>query len=269
MDREPDNTDRIYEHAQSVYWAGYVPYRKRSYLEAENYFLDYIHHAENLKRLEPTSLRGSQEITYAYTNFGILLKEQKKYEQAQKYYLKALPSYIKISDNHPENLRLREDLANAYAWLADINKITDPVKRLEYRILQNSIYAELLKEFPYDLNLKHRSLGGSSGLAISKYHLGDFEETRKIVLKAIPHAINLVDRDSENTEWLSTLTTLQLILAETSLAQKMYSNAKADFLKLSEYEGRLKKLTDGEARYFNHNEHRANAGRLKLASRLK
>jgi len=36
--RNLNDPDRVFDHAQSAYWAGYIPYKKRIYSEAEGYF---------------------------------------------------------------------------------------------------------------------------------------------------------------------------------------------------------------------------------------
>ena len=63
LEKDPENPDRIFEHAQSVYWVGFSHYKQQQFILAEPYFEEYIKQAQDLKSVEPNSLRGSQELT--------------------------------------------------------------------------------------------------------------------------------------------------------------------------------------------------------------
>jgi len=268
LGRNQNNPDRIFDHSQSAFWAGYVPFKEGAYEEALPYYEDYLQLAIRLKDQEPNNIRGMQEEIFAWTNIATLKVHMNEKVKAAEIYELLIPEYKEIIEAYPDNLNYGLDLADAYAWLSDVYAETDLTKSLEYRTLQNSVYSDFETQFPDNAKLLHRSLTGQAGIARTEYKLGDFETTREILLESIPNAVGLVMRNPENVEWLSTLTILQLILAETSLAQELYLNAKVDFSKLAEYENRLDVLSGGKSKYFISYSSRAREGRTTLKNKL-
>jgi len=236
--RTPQNPDRVYDQAQSAYWAGYVPYRKQNYSQAEKYFLQYIHHAESLKKLEPNSLRGSQELTYAYTNLGIVLNAQRKREQAYEYYSKALPIYIKLAENYPENVSFQIDLANAYAWLSDSYlKVSIPKKSIEYRHLQLKLLKSLLEENKHNNKVLNRLLFGIVGFARLEFIEGNLDQSAEIISKYIQTSKDLWLSDKSNIGWLNNYANFVLVDAEIAaihLEIRKANQSMDEFLKLRE-----------------------------------
>ena len=53
LQQEPKNTQRIFEHSQSAYWAGYILFRQGQYAAARTKLIEYRDLAEKLTILEP------------------------------------------------------------------------------------------------------------------------------------------------------------------------------------------------------------------------
>ena len=51
MARYPKDGQRIFDHAQSVYWVGYVARRRGQFAQAEASFLQYLELAQRLKQI--------------------------------------------------------------------------------------------------------------------------------------------------------------------------------------------------------------------------
>ena len=189
-------------------------------------------------------------MTYAYTNFGIILDAQKRNDEALIYYEKALPSLIEIASKSPEVVEYQLDLAEAYAWLADAFLYEDLEKSINFRTDQIQVYDGLRNAMANDKQLAHRNITGHAGLARAQYLIKNYEETKRIVDEILPKSIELVNFEKNNSEWLSTLTILHLIRFETSLAQKDDNEARHDLSELDRYESKLRQLTNNEAGYF-------------------
>ena len=70
--RDPANSQRIFDHAQSVYWVGLIAFRRGNFIKAERAFEEYRQLAEQLIGLDPKSDKWRAEIDYAYSNLGTL-----------------------------------------------------------------------------------------------------------------------------------------------------------------------------------------------------
>jgi len=119
LKRSPNNPDRLYDHAQSAFWAAYVPEQRKKYTPVETYYQEYITLADKLMDIEPDSLRSLQEQSYAYLNMGIVNHHQVKHATAYEAFQKTLPNVQKIAEISPDSITAQLDLANIYAWLAD------------------------------------------------------------------------------------------------------------------------------------------------------
>ena len=67
--RNPNDEQRIYDHAQSEYWLGYLDYRLGEIEKAGVSFQSYISLARQLTSLDPKNLIWLTELSYAKVNY--------------------------------------------------------------------------------------------------------------------------------------------------------------------------------------------------------
>ena len=217
LERDSKNANRIFEHSQSAYWAGYVPYFKEDYESAGPYFDEYINQAEALNAVEPGSLRALQEKTYAYTNMAILLTASKKKELAIPLYEKAIPTYEKILSIYPDKPAYTLDLSSAYAWMADA--LEPNYKRaMEYRKLQTEVLREALEKHVEDQDLKHNYLLSIAGQARMEISLKNYEAAENLIDMGLKSAIELSATDDQNFHWIENVALFHLLNAEIKSA---------------------------------------------------
>jgi len=183
----PNNPERIFEHAQSAYWIGYLFFDNGQYEQATPFYEDYLNLAEKLRIVEKGQ-RPLQELSYAYTNLGsnqLLLGEL---AEAQSYFEKAIGVKNELSVQNPNN-RTKLSLANGYGWLSD-SYLFEPSLRhsVKYRELANDLYSELIKENPKDLKILRKSLSTQrtlSRLALLEGELDTAKRHAEIGLKRV------------------------------------------------------------------------------------
>ena len=215
LEKDPENPDRIFEHAQSVYWVGFSHYKQQQFILAEPYFEEYIKQAQDLKSVEPNSLRGSQELTYAYTNVGVILNSQKRFQEAVEYYEKALPSYVEIAIQDPTNIGYQLDLANAYAWLAAASGKNDADSEVyEYRTRQLIILGKTLNDNPKNRVVQYRWMTAAIALGYLTLKMDRPDETKSIYSEAIQMSQTLTATDLSNSDWLASELLLEVLLAK-------------------------------------------------------
>lgn len=176
--RDPKKPDRIFEHAQSAYWVGYLFYDKGQYERATSFFESYLDLAKRLGTVE-NSLRSKQEIAYAYTNLGSNHFFLGDLAQSQIYFKGALESKKDLFIKNPNN-RTKFSLANGYAWLSD-SYLFEPSLRqsVRYREMADDLYSELIDQNPRDLRVLRRSLNTQKSLSRLALLRGELDVARR------------------------------------------------------------------------------------------
>jgi tetratricopeptide (TPR) repeat protein len=117
--RKPDDPNRIFNHAQSVYWVGYIANRRGQDDVAEKQFLDYRRLAAKLVALEPGKDAWRMELIYANSDLGTLLLRSGRTQAAVEAFSSALTAITAVTEKSPDDRDSQKVLAQVYAWLAD------------------------------------------------------------------------------------------------------------------------------------------------------
>ena len=73
---------RLFDHAQSVYWNGYIDREYGDAPSAERAFAEYANLAKKLSAKDPDNPDWLAEVGYAHSNLGVLLLEQGRAAEA-------------------------------------------------------------------------------------------------------------------------------------------------------------------------------------------
>ena len=217
LSRDPKNADRIFEHAQSAYYAGSIPFFERKYNTARPYFDEYIKLAEKLNIVEPESLRGLQEKTYAYTNLGAFLAQTGNKHHALQIYETSIPIYKKIASSNLDNPNYVIDLAQAYAWMADASE-PDYKLSLLHRKEQVECLREALEYHKENLNLVHHYLLARAGEARAEIAIKNYDVAKTIIEMELQKSIMLSLRNEDNLHWIENQALFYLLDAENDRA---------------------------------------------------
>ena len=226
MERDPDSGDRVFEHAQSAFWVGYLLWKSEEFESARPYFDEYISRAEALNALEPNELRSLREITYSYSNLAAFLYKQNDFKKAYQLYEKSAQTFegvLKLEgSNHQDIL----SYADALGWLADAALETQKIDAaINHRVKQLKLYESELIKFPDDKHLKYKALGSKVGivrsLRLSKRHAEAIDHLRI----GLPQSVNLFSSDSSNSQWAENLSHF---LYEANVLSKVYGSEEFD-----------------------------------------
>jgi len=155
LERDPDNTDRIFEHAQSAYWVGYVPYSQGDYKGAELHFTKYQNLAKTLVTIESENLTWQLENAHAFTNLGSLKLHTGEPQDAINYFSKAIPGFKINAEAKADDFYALLDLANAYSWLGNSYfRYSHLQKARKMHEKQLKIYDKMLEIDPRDSRTK-------------------------------------------------------------------------------------------------------------------
>ena len=241
MARYPRDGQRIFDHAQSVYWVGFVARQRGKLAEAEASFLQYQALAHQLTQLDSGNVDWRIEAASANLDLGVVYLETSRSAQALKSFVVARETWDGIVGSRPE---LGFELAHTWGWIAKarealgdfgaavdaqqtkisvLHKLPDADKnRLVQRVLSNATY-ELSR---LQLALGRYTLAATAARDV----LQQFE-----ALAAV---------DGTDTESLAHLTFARVSLAEIQLALGERSAARESLVRAANETTRLLSTDD-------------------------
>ncbi|MHA6334012.1 toll/interleukin-1 receptor domain-containing protein [Qipengyuania sp. CAU 1752] len=205
LERDPDNPQRVYDHAQSEFWVGYVAYERGDTKEAERRFIEYKKLADRLVALEPGKAEWQTELFYAETNLGVMLYTEGRFADAEPAFAKGLEMVQSIAAKEKYDASRQLELGIAQNWLGMVRFQLGNFRgsRLLHQ-REIGVYAKLLKKEPTNTAAKYR-------LAVAWQHMGNLELTAGRVegaFEAIDISMELMKElrsiEPADTEWQET-----------------------------------------------------------------
>ncbi len=204
--RSPQNAERIFDHAQSVFWVGYIAYERGEIKDAEAQFREYKRLAEKLIRLDPKKPEWKMEQSYAESNLGVLLYDQGRYAEAEPAFATGLRIVEAVAARQPNDAARQLEIGTAINWLGKaregIHRNADALALFQREI---NLYQNVLKADPANTSAK-RSMG------VAWQHVGGIMADRGHILaasEAYKNSIGIFDQllriEPENTEWQESL----------------------------------------------------------------
>ncbi len=213
--RDPGNAQRIFDHAQSVFWVGYIAYERGEAKEAEAQFREYKRLADRLVALDPMKPDWQMEASYAESNLGILLSDQGRYAEAEPPLARALAMVETVAASEGFPIARQLEVGVAINWLsqtrAAINRIPEA---LALDLRQIALYQGVLKVDPANTQAKWL-------MAVAWQNVGELNEIRGHGVAAGTAFVSSLDLmrqlrviEPDNTEWQETEVRAQLMRVE-------------------------------------------------------
>lgn len=201
--KSPHSPDRIFAHAQSAYWRGYIRYRRKETPGARAGFEEYRVLSERLSRSEPGTVRSLREVAYADGNLCTLAVEQEgDFNRALASCRRAMDAMTRASRLKPGDVGLARDVATRWAWLADVQvKQKDYDAALSSRRQQAGILKGLLDKDPGNAELRDAWAMCHRGLAYVAYHRRDLAGAREALRVTQATFRDLQALDAANARW--------------------------------------------------------------------
>ena len=215
LKRNPDQPNRVFEHAQSVYWVARVPWKREEFANVEPYYQEYKLLAKKLYSLEPRSNRSVEELGYASTNLGSLYYKTGQIMKAKIEFEKALYYNKKLSGLDANNTSYQFELANTLAWLSD-SHLFEPTleKAIKYRVDSIRILEKQSEKFPLNYEIKNELMISKRALTRLYILNGEDKNTEKSFGAVEKLKQVLMRHDPSNVEWLKEATQLSLLKVE-------------------------------------------------------
>lgn len=223
--RDPQNGQRIFDHAQSVFWVGSVALQRGDRATEARAFRAYAALADRLVAIDPRRDEWQAEVASSRTNLGTMEMEDRQVDAAVGDFGRAVSVEDALTTRH-RDAEWRGNYANSIAWLADAERFRGHLKAAaDARLRELAIYQALVRSDPSD----YPSL---QSLAWTHHALGDLAMDRGDVTEAIDayrQAGQMMERllriEPGNVDTLQRTAVIDCDLAQAYMAAKQTGNA--------------------------------------------
>jgi tetratricopeptide (TPR) repeat protein len=188
LQRDPDNPDRIFAHAQSEYYIGMAAMQKIDYRVTARHFRGYLQQAQALARIEPGSFRSHMELGYGHGNLcELALREMRNLAAAEQHCRKAIMHEQRALAAKPGDAKTQQDIANRWGWLARVQtRRSDWDGAIASRGEEARLMDALIANEPNNVEYAVRRTWATAGLAAALVGKGDLTQAQSILRNAIP-----------------------------------------------------------------------------------
>ncbi len=216
--RDPDNQQRIFDHAQSVYWVGDIALKRGDMAAVTDYWTQYRDFGARLVDLDPDKDEWKTELAYGHRNLASLALDEGDAKAAEAGFRRALAISEALAAKHPDDKEIQIALAQDYYWLSSaFERVGDFAAAEMANKSEAEVYAALLARDPDDDSVLHRvSVNGRVGARIAMAS-GDANRALEILLALVPQHDERIARDPQNSRWHDYYSLLQIDIGAAHL----------------------------------------------------
>ena len=200
--RQPNDGKRIFDHAQSLFWVGYIAWQRGDISTGRRYFTEYLRHAQRLVSLDSRNDSWAAELGFANANLGTLERDDGQPAKALAYFINAERVFEAVRKRAREKRDSSYYLAQEIAGEADARReLLDPEGALAERHREIALYREMLANDPNDSKAKE-------GLAVAQYRsaqsqlaTGSAAQAAATAGESLAGIRTLLEQDPSNRLW--------------------------------------------------------------------
>ncbi|HEY4971075.1 MAG TPA: toll/interleukin-1 receptor domain-containing protein [Steroidobacteraceae bacterium] len=199
----PDDPERIFDHAQSEFWIGFVDYDQDHFPAAKPAFLKYKRLTDRLVSIEPRNPKYQSEAGDADEDLcSIALKPPKDLASALKFCSDALAHMEAAAPLLADKRKSTEKLINRHGWLADAYRANGYLKRARAeRQTEEQMLNRLLAADPRNAELKDTWVSLQRAYSILDKSDGNLDAARSRLNAAMAVVEEMIRLDPSNAGW--------------------------------------------------------------------
>ena len=230
--RDPGNAQRIYDHAQSVFWVGQIAWQRGDAGTAQARFTEYHDYARQLVAQDPANDDWQLELNYGLSNLGTLAMDQGDAAAAQRHFQQALDVARALLAKQPADGERMLNTGTSLAWLADaLLRQSQLVRARELRLEEIALYEGWLASQANDANVRSLLAAARYRLAQTLLAEGALDAARDSALAATAMADSLLAADGDNVEWVDRGSLAHAIAGEAWLHLGQRTQARQSLLR--------------------------------------
>ena len=219
ISRDPDDPQRLFDHAQNVFWVGEIGRKRGQMQQAEASFREYERLADRMVELDPGNAKWRMEVQYARENLGIVLMSRRRFDEAAQQFGAATSAMDALAAGDPQNRDYHKELGNALGWQADallsLGRISDAIA---VRTHQATYLEGLAATGNSDVAFEERLIPARQALGLLYTAQGNLGQGVEQLRAALAVATKLVAVEGANHEWKDRAASVRLDLARNLLA---------------------------------------------------
>ena len=201
-DRNPDDEDAIFAHAQSEYWVGEVYYKLGENGKVFPHWQAYATLSERLHSRDPNNYDWTMERGWGANNLALLSNRTGDFETARSKYLEAITFFEDATKQAEDDFQAQTEIANSLGGLAQISlEIDSKDKVFLYRQKQLEIFRALSIQRPNDFLMRYIHAQALSRFVTEGLVDEDPTALNQIIEKACSEYEILIQHDAENQKW--------------------------------------------------------------------
>ena len=213
--RDPANPERLYEHAQSVFWNGSIDWVYGDTVAAEKAFLEYARLARMLSEQDPDNAEWLAEVGYAHSNLGMLLPANGRAAQAVPHFQQSLRINRKRASLPGDADVVQLDIAQDRSVLSSAHFASRQLGlAIAEREAELDIYTRLLSADPDNALVKERKMSSHRFMGEMVLSSGELEAAKLHIDQSMQLAYEQSKLDSENITWQQSLAKSLLLASE-------------------------------------------------------
>ena len=226
--RDPDDPQRIFEHAQSVYWVGYYDWQHGDFPVAEQAMLEYQRLVNRLVAIDPLNMDWQAEQSSSHSNLGVmLLDEGRALDAIHEFELSRRVNLRRVA-SRADDATAKLDLGQDYSWVSSAySQNLQFEKALQERKREIALYDAMLRAEPGNAVVLERMMYAQRLLAGLDLARGDIAASARDVARANDLAQRQLQLEPGNTDWQQAAAKSRLIQADILLWQEQPSAAFA------------------------------------------
>ena len=225
--RVPKNGDLLFDHAQNVFWVGYIDYQRGGFDKAAAAFTEYGKLADRMIKIAPAKSEYRLERIYADAALGSVLFDQRRYRAAANIFEGLLDQSEALAASSPTKLDYQKQLVNALGWLADSRENVGEIdEAIAYRQRGLALAERLWTANSGDTYFKRDELSARRALTRLFASRGQMREAFEQAALNLPVLAFLMKTEPNNTEWIQTGANVRFEQAELQLAAGRIAEAR-------------------------------------------
>ena len=224
--RAPDNPQRLFDHAQNVFWVGDTAMKRGQIGEAEQAMREYKRLADRMVALEPDNAKWRMETKYADSNLGVMLDQRQDFAAASRQFEQALRTVEGLTALFPDNRDYRLSLPETLAWLADAQFGEGRIdEAIATRRRQVAILETLARQTPDDMAPRIRLLPARRVLGRWLGSKGDMAGGTALLSSAVALGQQLIAQEPDNSLSFEYTAGAKLDLARLQMLERQIDRA--------------------------------------------
>jgi tetratricopeptide (TPR) repeat protein len=216
--RAPNDPERIFDHAQNVFYVGEVARYAGRPSEAEAAWREYKRLADQMAALAPDNLKYRMEVLYANEDLGISLFNQHRFAEASRLFETTAVEMEKLASLYPDNMTYQNEFATVLAWTADARRAQGNLDGAISGRERQIRWLNGLAQRAEDSKVRAKLIVAHEGLGVVLAERGQDERAVRELNAAVQEAEDLIPVEPRNALWKSVAADAHLQLATTLLS---------------------------------------------------